>query len=260
VRTPLLACSILLLAAASAGASETHIRWNACYGDGGVLNRDFACDTNTGSEQLVCTFTLTEPVPGVWQTKAFVNMAFAGSTLPAWWQFVTVGTCRAGSLSARNAPPSTAVACVDWADGSRDGLLSYGSTLLGPNSSQIGVVSPVTPTAPFDLVTGQEYFALTAVINHVKTVGTGACAGCTLGACMGFVGLRLIVTPPSAEMPVPPSGDVLIGPNGLLGQVVTWQGGGGIAIPNYGGAGFTYCPGATPARNRTWGDVKAIYR
>jgi hypothetical protein len=37
----------------------------------------------------------------------------------------------------------------------------------------------------------------------------------------------------------------------LTSNFVTWQGG---AI---GGAG---CPGATPAQNRTWGQVKSIYR
>jgi len=261
VRTPLLACSLLLLAAASALASETHIRWNACFGDGGALNRNFACDTNTGSEQLVCTFTLTEPIPEVWQMDARVNMAFAGSTLPAWWQFVTTGSCRAGSLSSRNVPPATAVACVDWTDGTRDALLSYHPILFGPNLTQIEVVSPIFPVAPYDLVAGQEYFAFTAQINHARTVGTtGACAGCSLGACMGFVGVNLIRTPPSAEMPVPPSGDVLIGPGSIMNQTVTWQGGGGIAIPNYFGTGSTYCPGATPTRNHTWGDIKAIYR
>jgi hypothetical protein len=192
---------------------------------------------------------------------ARVNMAFAGSTLPAWWQFTGVGSCRPGSISSRNVPPATAVSCVDWADGTRDALLSYNTGSLGPNISQVVVVSPIAPSAPFDLVTGQEYFAFTAQINHAKTVGAGACAGCTLGGCMGFVGVKLIRTAPSAETPVaPPSGDVLIGPGPVSGQVVTWQGGAGIAIPNYGGAGWTYCPGATPARNRTWGDVKAIYR
>lgn len=259
MRTPLLACSLLLLAAASANASATHIRWNACYGDGGVTNRDFACDTNAGSEQLECSFTLTVPVSGVWQIDGFVNMAFAASTLPAWWQFVTAGSCRAGSLSARNLPPATAVACVDWADGNRDGLLSYRSTSLGPNGSQIEVLSPMAPAAPFDLNAGQEYFAFTALVNHAKTVGAGACGGCNLGGCMGFVGVRLVRSGPALSIGEPP-GDVLITPAGTVDQVVTWQGGVGIAIPNYGGAGWTYCPGATPARNRTWGDVKAIYR
>jgi hypothetical protein len=106
---------------------------------------------------------------------------------------------------------------------------------------------------------GQEYFALTAIINHQKTVGTDACAGCDLGACIGFVGAKLMRSATVPHGYLPP-GEVIILPAALVDQVVTWQGGAGIAIPNYLGAGWTYCPGATPARNRTWGAVKAIYR
>src|SRR5512144_434139 len=98
MRALLFACSLLVLAAANASASGTHIRWDQCYGDGGVENRNFACDTNAGSEQLVCSFTLTDPIPGVWQIDGFVNLAFAGSTIPAWWQFKSTGSCRISSL------------------------------------------------------------------------------------------------------------------------------------------------------------------
>ena len=260
MRAPLLTCSLLLLAAASASAHGTHVRWNACYGDGGTTSRSFACDTNSGSEQLACTFILSSPVAGVYQMDAFVRFSFAGTTLPAWWQFRTPGSCRTASLTASTLPPVGASSCIDWADGARDGLLTYATTALGPNTTQLELLSPVAPVTAYDLVAGQEYLALTAVINHQKTVGTGACGGCTLGGCMGFVAVKLIRTPPPAPNVAPPPDDVLIAPDVLLDQVVTWQGGEGIAIPNYLGMSWTYCPGATPARNRTWGGVKAMYR
>jgi hypothetical protein len=259
VRTPCLAAALLAFAAAAANASTTHLRWNACYGDGGVENRFFACDTNTGSEQLVMSFTLDVAVTGVYQLDAIVRLSFAGTTLPAWWQFRTPGSCRSASLAFSPAPPAGASACIDWADGTRDGLLVYRNAGFGTNTTEIEVMSPTVATSPFDLVAGQEYFAFTAIINHQKTVGTGACAGCGDGACMGFVAAKLIRSVAGPGMPTP-GGDVTIGPTTPAGQVVTWQGGAGIAIPNYGGAGFTYCPGATPARNHTWGAVKEMYR
>ena len=252
MRAPLLACSLLLFAATNASASGTHIRWNACYGDGGATNRLFACDANTGSEQLACTFMLSSPVAGVVQTDAIVRFSFAGTTLPAWWQFRTPGSCRTASLAASTLPPAGASSCIDWADGARDGLLTYAITTLGPNTTQLELLSPVTPVTAYDLVAGQEYLELTAVINHQKTVGAGACGGCTLGGCMGFVAVKLIRTPPLD--------DVIIAPDVLLDQVVTWQGGEGIAIPNFLGTNWTYCPGATPVRNHTWSGVKAMYR
>lgn len=257
MRALLLACSLLLLAAASANAGGTHLRWNACSGDGGVVNRSFACDTNTGSELLACSFTLDVPVDSVYALNAFVNMAFAGGVLPAWWQFRTVGSCRAASLSTSLTPPAGAAACVDWADGARDILLIYHDA--GSGLARIEALTPVLSQPLFDLPAGQEFFVFSAVINHQKTVGTGACAGCDLGGCMGFVGLRLLRTATTSHGGVY-AGDYFTGPADISNQVVTWQNGAGIAIPNYLGAGWIYCPGATPARNRTWGDVKALYR
>ena len=255
------AALLVILAAGVASASGTHIRWNACFGDGGAANRDFACNTNTGSEQLVCSFTLSAPVDSVYQIAAAVNLSFAGGSVPPWWQFRTVGSCRAASLGSTTVSAPTASACIDWADGLGDGFVTYRPALYAPYISQIEVLAPITPYAPYDLVAGQEYFVFAAIINHQKTVGTGSCSGCTLGGCMGFVGARLIRSASTTYMPVPePSGDVLIGPTPGDGQAAMWQGGAGIAIPNYGGAGWTYCPGATKARNSTWGDVKALYR
>ena len=264
---PLLAsaASLLVILAAGVAAADgfqsgTRIRWNACYGDGGAINRDFACNTNTGSEQLVCTFTLSAPVDSVYQMDAIVRLAFAGGAVPPWWMFRTAGACRGTSLGASTAAPATASACIDWAEG-RDALLTYQPNSFAPYLSQIEVLTPFIGYAPYDLVAGQEYFVFSAIINHQKTVGTGSCAGCTLGGCMGFVAARLFRSATGTYMPVPePSGDVLVGPIPGDGQAAMWQGGAGIAIPNYGGAGYTYCPGATPARNRTWGDVKALYR
>ena len=43
-------------------------------------------------------------------------------------------------------------------------------------------------------------------------------------------------------------------------QIVTWQGGSGVAIPNHLGAGFTCCPGATRTRASVWGALKSLYR
>jgi len=246
-----LATALLVFAAASAHAGILNLRWNACLGDGGVANRNFACDTNSGSDVLVASFIPTTPVLGVDQMNATVNISFPGP-VPAWWQFRTSGSCRIGSLAVSTVPPATASACIDWADGGRDGLSTY--TIGGPlgaASSQISVQSPLVASTPFDLVAGQEYFAFSATINHQKTVGAGACAGCVAGACMALVRVELHRAAPQFPTDLFPS---------PYEQVTSWQGGAGIAVPNYGGTGFTICPGATPTRARTWGEVKSLYR
>src|SRR5690349_1796199 len=57
-RALLLALPALLAVASAAHAAGVSLRWNDCYGDGGVQNKNFACDTNAGSQTLVGSFTL----------------------------------------------------------------------------------------------------------------------------------------------------------------------------------------------------------
>lgn len=243
---------LALLPALPAQAGAVNLRWSACWGDGGTVNRQFACDTNSGSDLLVGSFSVPAPVTGVLTTVARVNLAFAGTSVPDWWQFRGTGACRSSGIGLSATPPAGATACADWADGGRDAVLVYRTGVFSANTAQLEVTSPVVPGAAFDLAPGHEYFAFTVILNHQKTVGAGPCAGCPLGACMGF--MRVTLTR------VSPAPDYLLSPSSSLDQVVTWQGGAGIAIPDFLGAGFTYCPGATPTRSSTWGAVKSLYR
>jgi hypothetical protein len=95
---------------------------------------------------------------------------------------------------------------------------------------------------------GQEYFSFNLAIDNSKTVGTGACAGCTTPACI-FLSSVNVTTPVLAN-------DVrLTGPsNGFDSDFSTWQGGGGVVV-----GGMTNCPAATPTQKRAWGAVKALY-
>jgi hypothetical protein len=83
------------------------------------------------------------------------------------------------------------------------------------------------------------------VINHAKTVGTGACAGCTVPMCIVF-GSDRITTPVAAN-------NVLLtgGANGPSSFFATWQGPTGPAP--FG------CPYPVPTLRSSWGAVKALY-
>ena len=91
---------------------------------------------------------------------------------------------------------------------------------------------------------GTEYFSMIVRINAAKTVGTGLCAGCTDPVCVVLNEIT-ITQPPGTPGESPKV------TNPLGSNFVTWQGG---AV---GGAG---CPGATPTINKTWGQVKSLYR
>src|SRR5438093_13436285 len=189
--------SLLACVALPAFAGVTNLRWNACRGDGGSLNRNFACDTNSGSEPLVATFVPPFAVDSVVAIEAHVNLAFAGGVLPAWWEFTAGGNCRPSSLSISLQLPALASSCVDWADGTRDALWTYTSSA---NTARLSVLSPFFPGPPFDLAAAQEYLAFVGIINHQKSVGTGSCSGCLIAACMGFVGVNLVRSSPKPDV------------------------------------------------------------
>src|SRR5262249_38672832 len=86
---------VLLAVASAAGAGRgVFLGWDPCYGDGGVQNKNFACDTNAGSETLVGGFETNTDYPNVSGNEVIINLVSAGSPLPAWWLMRSVGTCR----------------------------------------------------------------------------------------------------------------------------------------------------------------------
>ena len=240
VRTIRLLVALALLFATAAHAGRLYLRWNACFGDGGVQNRAFACDTNLGSEQLVATFNLPVAVDSVMSVDGFINIYFFGPALPAWWEFGVAGNCRPSSLVASATLPAGASSCIDFADFTRDAFYIYQAGPF-PNTARLEVLSPFIPQGAFHLAAGQEYLAFTVTINQQKTVGAGACDGCLGPVCLGFDQMRLMRRPPDFVNVFPTSGTT---------HVATWQ---GSTIP-------FFCVGNTPTRRSTWGEVKALYR
>jgi len=238
-----LACFALAPAAHAAGVE---LRWDQCYGDGGVQNKNFACDTNSGTETLVGGFVLGTDMQHVSGTQVIVDIGFAGFTAPAWWQFRALGSCRQFSLSLDLLPPAPAVHCSDWTMGSGLGAVgNYNTASPGAYIARLIAGVAVPSNALQDLIASQEYFAFAIHIDHQKTIGAGSCAGCTTPACIVFSSIDVTT-------PIATDNTKLISPaNGTDSNFCTWQGGGGLV---------NGCPASTPMTLRTWGAVKALYR
>jgi hypothetical protein len=245
-----LALLLTLLATASGSrAAGVSLRWDRCFGDAGVQNRDFSCDTNAGADKLVGSFMLGVDVAHVEYIHVKVDLASAGSELPQWWWFFHPGTCRQLSLSI-DSLPFVGAACTDWTSGqATSGIVNYVINSNGANTSELIMIrGPTTGTE--DLVAGQEFYAFTVTINHLKTVGTGSCAGCLTPVCIVLSELSLVITGVHAD------DVVLSGPaNGADSDWATWQGGGGVVV-----RGNSGCPAATPTAKRAWGALKSLYR
>lgn len=250
----------LLLGCAALGASPAraitpaypgcNLRWDRCYGDAGAINRSFACDTNAGTSALVGSFVPPADVVDANGLEITVDLASASTDLPAWWQMRIAGTCRQTSLSVALVPPEGSATCLDWYTGLvAGGIADYRMGHGGRNTVRIVAAVGVSLEALADLTGGTEYFGFQFVLNHARTVGDGACAGCETPVCL-VVNTYKVVTPVSAN------NVRLQGPaNGTDSDYATWRGG-GVPVTWRG----TGCPAATPARRSTWGSVKSLYR
>jgi hypothetical protein len=259
-------------AAAAASPPGVNLRWDQCYGDGGTWNKTFACNTNLGSERLVGSFELDQPLTQVSGLEIVVDLSAQAPSLPAWWMLKNAGSCRPASLSAVDAPPSASANCVDWAQGlAVGGVAAYTLGVNGPLTARIICGFAVAAQDLANLDPGLEYYAFTVIINHAKTVGTGACGACDVPACIFLSQIHLDTPPVTGE----PNRDVYLdrGANYSGSQWVTWQNGYPINIERY--CAFPVpepickahdttfdCVLATPTRTygSTWGQVKSLYR
>ena len=178
-----------------------------------------------------------------------IDLASAGSALPPWWQFMNAGTCRQLALAANMMLPATAVNCMDWSHRNASLLArSYSIGERGPSTARLELLITEALAATANLP-GGEYLSFSLTITHARTVGTGACAGCTEPVCIVLNSVLAITAGRVSDR-------FLTGPaNGTDSNFAAWQGGGSPVV-----GGVSGCPAATPAKQRTWGAVKAMYR
>ena len=267
--TALLALAAATLIACTALAAPTlpgiNIRWDACLADGGLMNKPFACDTNTGIELAVMSVQLDAGLPSVSGMEIRVSLKSSAPALPAWWDFFNTGSCRQASLSFVSHPSTVlpAVNCADWNEGNGGGgaVAAYRVDEIGPGSRVILIASAVPQSTLEQLDPGTEYRVGMLSINHANTVGTAACGGCDTPVCILFTSLK--ITRPVGF------GDLLLtqGANGVESQIVNWQSGQLQNLVNHCTGTFNCTTqfdcvnaGATASRRSTWGEVKALYR
>jgi hypothetical protein len=231
---------LLVLSAAPVAAAGLNLGWFDCGGTPATLNRTFACNTNTGIDVLLSSFVAPCCITGMSANEIVLDVQTAGAALPPWWTIGT-GRCRSGSSLIGNydftAGPFT---CLDYWQAGAIGALSA-QTPAGNRFRIKGVFAlPEGDPRIVPIPQGVEVYSFKVNLNHARTVGLGACAGCSTGACIVLNSIKLNQAPPAAS-PVVSSPAVR--------SFATWQGG-------IGGDCFL----ATPAKNTTWGSIKAQYR
>ncbi len=248
-KTLLMTCTLLALAAgiAAAGPGGLNLSWTDC-GAAGTQNAVFSCANNVGTDILVGSYVTPCCAESVLANEIVVDLQTAGGTLAAWWSMrgsAPLG-CRSSSLAQSGdftvAPFNISLACYDYWQGGASGGVSMDAPV--GNRARIKALEGVPTGSPLiqPLAEGTQVYSFQLKINHAKTVGTGSCAGCQTPVCIVLNSIKLNQTL------LTPGGDKFISAPALR-SFVTYQGGPGGD-----------CYGSTPAKNTTWGGVKALYR
>lgn len=247
---------LLLLPALAHAAAATppgvNLRWDRCFVDGGVWNRTFACDTNSGGEQLVGSFELAATLDRVVTADVALDLHSASAVLPAWWRMREFGTCRQAALAfSSDALPPTST-CLDWTNEFTNSSISvYRVNDQDLSHAYFRATVALRSIDAARLDPGREYFLFRLLLSHEKTIGAGACAGCDVPVCLFLTRISLYRTGTPDGAPV----HLDRGANGPGSQYATWQ---EVAPTDPQAA----CGAGLPVASRrsTWGAVKSLYR
>lgn len=239
---------VLLACAPCAHAVGLGLRWGSCEGS---ANRNFACDRNTGSELLVASFSPPGGITEMTGIEAYMRVVTADGKVPAWWQLFERSNCRPTSLSLQS-DVSDQLECDDpWEGQGMGGIARYKQN----GSSGVDLIAgiAVPPNAKHGLSAGRTYAAFKLLINHQRTSGPGACAGCETPVCITFD--RMVIAQysepdPDTHITRPRNSEITLGLPGTgntPGNLATWQGGTANC-----GAGLT--------KPSSWSQVKDRFR
>lgn len=235
----------IALTLATAAMAQVNLSWTDC-GAAGTQDMAFACNTNTGAPFIMFGSYISPSVPQMVAIEFYVDMIESVPTQSPWWQFDAAnipGACRPTGISFDAAFLSGPFSCRDfWGEvggASGGGGVNYNMLGLGANTNRI--LGTYAIPAEQALTAGDEVYGFKVLLLRTKTTGTGACAGCSNAACIVLNRIRL-------NQPAGVGDFDLTGaaPGGR--DFVTWNGGTGANCAT------------VPTQNRTWGQIKALYR
>jgi hypothetical protein len=249
-RVLLISCVVLALPASAALAGGLNLNWGPeCASDVLVMRKDFTCDTNSGSSVMVGSFVPTASHERLVAVDAVIDGRMcSGPVIPDWWQFKNPGACRQTALSANLTYSDNAVVCQDaWANQGISWITYYGEpgAATYPTGPVQGIrarikVSCSVPTDNASAVEGGiEYLAFNLVVNHTKTVGSESCTGCLVPSVWALT----CILPTYLDSGVVNDETIVIP---IINGLIMWQ------------TSVDCIPDA--ALNKTWGQVKSLYR
>jgi hypothetical protein len=242
--TWLLALLLTVPGPATHAQSGLNLYWDGCS-DGGTMVKTFACNTSTGNPFLLyASVIVPADMPQFAAAQVIIDANFNGTSVPSWWQ-IAAGQCRANAVSVSFDPNSFTTNCEAlWAGASPVSVFAVQYGVHGnANGLRLNAAAAVPQDQEISVVAdGSELVVCRVAVSRTKTTGADACAGCVTGACLLLGEIKL-------QQPAALNADYTL-TNPAANNFVMWN-------------GYTlyWCGGVwDAARNRTWGQVKGLYR
>jgi len=239
----MVALGLLAGAAPAVAQSGLGLYWDGCSADAHEQVKTFACDTNVGEPfVLYATIVVPADMPQFAAASVIVDVWYwYFAPVPPWWQ-TAADQCRQNAIVMSFDPSSLATpGCPDlWQGGA---IVSVFVPQLGvpvPNMLRLngGAALPAGQEihVPAD---GTELNVCRIILYRSKTIGTDACGGCSTCAQLEYRESKL-------QQPAG-AGDysVSYGREGKYGSLAFWNG---------------WCEPPDAAQNRSWGQIKGMYR
>ena len=254
MKRSLVACSGLLtltLVASSAFAVGNTINWGGCLGSGAASNQVFDCVGPGGPYSPVLSSSHPRWPAGSPSTS-ISTLQVATPGLDSFWHMNESG-CNSTGLSisaARNTVPNTG--CLANFTGSTGASVSslitaYGDGYGGANRAKILVTVARSASSPIAAVAGSNYYLshLTFSLDNASEAG-GTCVGCTYAAAILYQSTVMYSVAGAGGLGSEAVPIEIDGP-GLGTNCAAINGGSGMCA-------------ATPTVNKTWGQLKSLYR
>lgn len=246
----ILAASLILATAGVAIAGPykgINLGWFDCPNQGAYqFTRQFACDSNEGSQTLVGSFVAPAGMEAVTGFAAVIDVRTLGGVAGGWWDLRAAlpAGCRPTSMTSSFDFTGGPFGCHDyWQAGAMGG-----SSAQVPSGNNVRLMTtaalPLGDSRIGPITAGTEVYVFKLTINNARTVGPGSCAGCSGEACILLN--SILVTQTSGHPNITIS-------NPAASMYVLWQGW-STTDPSQA------CPFFSPTKNRTWGAIKAVYR
>jgi hypothetical protein len=260
----LVLCAGLMLVASVASAQITRpvgkglqLAWTSCANTAGAV-QDYAFTCDGSVHNLNGTLSVDASTPGVVAMDGILDYLFQTPTTPAFWQFQG-GGCNETGIVIIDAKPSTGCGALTLntntlcgtGGGGCDAFITayaFGSSIGFPeNRARMLIALARSSTSPVTLAASAAQaahfvFQLQFFEDNASEIG-GACDGCLTGTSVTWNSAILYNTAATT------------GGEGIAADVRSSDPG---SIPN----SFSNCSGCqtVPTKNRSWGQLKSLYR